>query len=272
MFLDRTQRALLLQRLFWSRLGVHAVKRIVAFEKRWDAVVLNRSGAAEVNGEHWLTELLPQTPFVVDAGFHRGAFAQRVLLARPAGRVLGFEPASSMRTIYDQTHAPDPRISVEPFALSNAEGEAEFHDDASGSSSIAPIEHSERTVTYTIKTTTLDAFAASVPFEHVDLLKIDVEGYDLHVLEGANALLTSQAIDIFLFEYNAPWILTRRYLRDAWQYLSSKPYQLFRLYNGFLAPFEYDYAAERFDLGVMYVGISKKRLAQGNVPIRWFPT
>jgi hypothetical protein len=84
-------------------------------------------------------------------------------------------------------------------------------------------------------------------------------------------LLARQAIDIFSFEYNAPWIACRRFLRDAWTYLEGKPYRLFRLFNGFLAPFQYSHRAERHDLGCVYVGVSTSRLGAGDVPTRAFP-
>jgi FkbM family methyltransferase len=269
--MDRRTRVLALQGVFWNPLGLRIIKLGAAFARRWTGVVLNHSAAGETNGEYWLPQLLNAEPLLVDVGFHRGEFAHSVLRARPAARVIGFEPAASLRAIYERSHPPDARISVEPIALSNATGAFEFHDDASGLNSLAPIERSARTVSYSVETTTLDAYAELARIPHIDLLKIDVEGYDLHVLEGASRLLTMQAIDIFVFEYNAPWVLARRYLRDAWQYVNAKPYSLFRLYNGFLAPFEYAYSAERFDLTRMYVGISEQRLARGDIPLRDFP-
>ena len=271
MMVDQAIKARWLQRVFWSPLGMRAVKFGARIGRNWSVFVLNRSALHESNGELWLRELLSETPFVLDVGFHRGEFTHAVLAARPAGRVVGFEPATSMRALYDSLHGADPRIKVESVALSDAAGEFTFNDDASGLNSLAPIEYSERTVSYKVQTTTLDAYAESVDLPHVELLKIDVEGYDLQVLEGASKLLDRQAIDMFLFEYNGPWVLSRRYLRDAWTYFGGKPYRLFRLYNGFLSPFEYSFSAERFDLGTMYVGVSEKRLARGDIPIRAFP-
>lgn len=270
--MNRKTRALALQNVFWSPLGLQIVRLGAAFGRRWTGVVLNHSVTAQVNGEFWIPQLLSEAPTVLDVGFHRGEFAEGVLRRRPGARVIGFEPAASARAIYAQEHAPDPRIRLESFALSNRAGEFEFHDDASALNSLGPIDRSERTVTYRVQTTTLNAYVEAAGLGHIDMLKIDVEGYELHVLEGAEPQLNEQAIDMFLFEYNAPWVFARRYLRDAWEYLDKKPYRLFRLYNGFLAPFEYSFAAERFDLGRMYVGVSHERLARGDIPIKAFPT
>jgi FkbM family methyltransferase len=260
-----------LQRVFWSPLGLRAVEVGAAIGKRWNSIVLNRALSPDTNGEDWLAELLPASPLVIDAGFHCGGFTHAVLKARPEARVIGFEPAASIRDVYNKRHASNPRIAVEPIALSNAVGEFTFHDDATGNNSLAPIAHTERTVSYQVKTTTLHAYAEEAHIEHIDMLKIDVEGYEMHVLEGASDLLDRQAIDIFVFEYNAPWVLSRRYLRDACEYIGLKPYRLFRLYNGFLSPFEYTFTAERFDTAAMYVGVSEKRLERGGIPFRTFP-
>jgi FkbM family methyltransferase len=260
-----------LQRVFWSPLGLRAVEMGAAIGKRWNAIVLNRTLSSDTNGEEWLAQLLSAKPLVIDVGFHRGSFAHGILKARPDARVIGFEPAASIRDVYNGLHQRDPRITLEPTALSNAPGEFLFHDDATGNNSLAPIARTERTISYQVKTTTLHVYAEEARIEHIDMVKIDVEGYEMHVLEGASDLLDRQAIDIFVFEYNAPWVLSRRYLRDACEYIGLKPYRLFRLYNGFLSPFEYTFSAERFDTAAMYVGVSENRLARGGIPVRTFP-
>ena len=76
---------------------------------------------------------------------------------------------------------------------------------------------------------------------------------------------------MFMFEFNDPWIITRRFLQEAAAFLESKPYRLFRLFNGFLSPFCYSHHAERHDLGCNYIGVSNERLAMGDMPIRPFP-
>lgn len=262
----------LLQRVFWSPLGMPIVRASVWLGQRWTAVVMNRSARSTSNGEYWLLSLLPQAPTVIDAGFHAGEFAAAVLGMRPDATVLGFEPAASMRRAYAARHPdPDPRIRLEPLALADKPGEFLFHDDDSAQNSLAPITATDRTVTYTVTTTTVDAYATDHGIGHVDLLKIDVEGYDLHVLEGARDLLDGQRIDLFLFEYNFAWVLSRRYLKDAVDYLAGKPYRLFRLFNGFLAPLDFSHKEERFDHTTMFVGVSTRRLARGDVPVRTFP-
>ena len=268
--MSREARHRALQLVFWSRLGLPFVKAYTAFSRRWEYVVMNRSLLPECNGEYWLLSLLPRAPLVLDVGLNVGAFTREVLRRRPHGRVVGFEPARSMQQECATSLRAESRVELLPVAVSNERAVMEFHDSANGSSSLLG---GRETVsqTYLVETVTLDHFADERAYSKIDLVKIDVEGYDLHVLEGARGLLARQAIEMFSFEYNEPWIASRRFLKDAWEYLADKPYVLFRLFNGFLAPFRYTHHAERHDLGRIYVGVSRRRLERGDIPIRDFP-
>jgi FkbM family methyltransferase len=233
---------------------------------------MNRSARPSCNGEFWLPSLLPDSPTVFDVGFHAGDFADAVLAARPNARITGFEPAASIRGAYELAHPSiDHRISLESLAVSDQEGEFVFHDDSSAQNSLASIEPTHRTVSYPVRTTTIDVYASLHGIDHIDLLKIDVEGHDLHVLEGAQRMLEAQQIDLFVFEYNFAWVLTRRYLHDAVLFFANKPYRLFRLFNGFLSPLEFSHKEERFDHTTMFVGVSERRLDRQDIAVRRFP-
>jgi FkbM family methyltransferase len=214
--------------------------------------------------------MLPREPLVLDVGFNAGDFSFEVLAQRPLGKVIAFDPARSMQNRFAGRPNPEPRIELVPAAVSNMEATLNFHDSSDGESSLSG-EWSRNPICYNVPVVTLDLFIAARKLEKIDLLKIDAEGHDLHVLEGASGLLDRQSIDILLFEYNATWIGTKRFLKEAAAYIGQKPYKLFRLYNGFVAPFQYSNKAERHDLGCMYIGISNNRLEQGGIPIRDFP-
>ncbi len=268
--MNRGKRHRALQSVFWSRFGLHMVKAYSAFARRWEYVVMNRSLLAESNGEYWLLSLLPREPLVLDVGFNRGTFTREALRQRPYARIIGFEPARSMQPGFAVNFAHEPRVELLPLAVSNRQSEMEFYDSGDGSSSLA-VGRETRAERYRVETVTLDDFLEKRGHSRIDLVKIDVEGHDLHVLEGAERLLNRQAIDIFSFEYNETWIASRRFLRDACEYIEGTPYALFRLFNGFLAPFRYTHRAERHDLGCIYVGVSGSRLEEGGIPLREFP-
>jgi len=270
MAVSRATKHRLLQHVFWSRGGLPLVRAYTAFAYRWDHVVMNRSLLAECNGEYWLLSLLPPAPLIVDVGFNQGLFSREALRQRPQARIIGFEPAKSMQREFAANFAHESRVELLPFAVSNGRGELDFCDSSDGCSRLVG-DQSSGAEKYPVETIRLDDFAEKRGCSKIDMLKVDAEGYDLHALEGADRLLNRQAIDIFTFEYNLTWIESRRFLKDAWAFLEKKPYDLFRLFNGFLVSFRYSQRAERHDLGCIYVGVSRSRLEQGGIPVREFP-
>jgi len=62
----------------------------------------------------------------------------------------------------------------------------------------------------------------------IDFLKIDVEGYELDVLKGANKMIESNKIKYIQFEFTQLNTTTRIYFKDFWEVLSEK-YKIYRL-------------------------------------------
>ncbi|MBK8024283.1 MAG: FkbM family methyltransferase [Chloroflexi bacterium] len=63
-----------------------------------------------------------------------------------------------------------------------------------------------------VKVDTLDDYCARNAVESIDYLKIDVEGYEMEVMLGAESLLSSGQIGLIHFEYGDQWMNARRYL------------------------------------------------------------
>lgn len=268
--MKRETRHRILQRVFWTPPGFRLIAWLRNLQRRWEYVVLNRSLHSPTNGEYWLISQLPPHPRVLDVGFHTGEFSREVLRQRGDAQIVGFDPSRLAARAFQTSFGNDPRVRLEPAAVSNAEGKSTFYDSHSMSSALVAREANE-SESYIVPVVTLDAYAERHGLRTIDLLKIDAEGYDLNVLEGAARLLAEQRIDVFLFEFADGWIDNRRTLKEAARYLGSKPCRLFRLFNGFLAPFHYDVSAERHDLGCMFVGVSNQRLERGGPPQRVFP-
>lgn len=51
-----------------------------------------------------------------------------------------------------------------------------------------------------VKVTTLDLFCSQQNIDHIDVLKVDVEGHEPEVLEGAKELLNKRRINIIILE------------------------------------------------------------------------
>src|SRR5262249_40387594 len=121
-----------------------------------------------------------------------------------------FEPTPGTRDLLLRNLAINALANVKVFssALGAAPGSARLrvHREWSGLNTLAP-----RDVTWNRKTlradaiidvpiTTLDAHAATEDLEHIDFLKIDVEGFELDVLRGARGLLRDGRVRQILLE------------------------------------------------------------------------
>lgn len=269
--LTQNSRHRLLQTLFWNPVGAILVQWLVRYERMFDTVVRSHSLIGHSNGERWLLALMDEEPVTIDVGFHDGASTNEILRVRPKGRVIGFDPSRFARESYERNFAADQRISFESMGLAAEPGVLVFHDYENMCNSLAPRKEmpGQTPSCYKVPITTIDKYCDERGIGHVNFMKIDAEGYDLNVLEGARGLLSSQGVDIFCFEFASGWAATRRYLWEATEYFEPLQYRLFHLFNGFLCPLVYDVKIDSCcTLSTMYVGVSERRLARGDIPLR----
>ncbi|KAB2963784.1 MAG: FkbM family methyltransferase [Thermoanaerobaculia bacterium] len=121
----------------------------------------------------------------VDAGANEGWYS--LGLAGLFDRVLAFEPNEAL--LSDLRSARRRGIEIHPVALSNREGVAEHFVPVRGGIALTgwgslnrdhvPERDSERQSVVQVQT--LDSFG----IEHLDFLKVDVEGHEVELLEGA---------------------------------------------------------------------------------------
>jgi FkbM family methyltransferase len=269
--LTQQRRHRMLQRLFWNPLGRKLVSRIIKLERIFDTVIRGYSLMGITNGEGWLPSLLEQEPVIFDVGFHSGESSAEFLQARPKAQIYAFDPSRYAKVAHEQRFGRDTRVQFHNLALSNTQGVVTFFDYDNMCNSLAARKeaHSSPPQTYEVLATTLDTVCADNKITTINFLKIDAEGYDLNVIEGARALLLRQDIDIIMFEFASGWAATKRYLWEADELFKSVPYSMFHMFNGFLCPFTYEIRKDSCcTLPSMYVAISDRRLARGDIPMR----
>ena len=271
MFTQRSRHHLL-QALFWNPVGAALVHRLVSYERKFDAVVRNYSLMTPTNGERWLIKYMDEKPVVFDVGFHDGQSTKEILALQPKAQVTGFDPSRFALSCYEKRFADDDRVTFVNKGLSDVPGNFEFYDYDNMCNSLAARKENMRgatATTYEVPITTIDVYCRDQEIDHINLVKIDAEGFDLNVLEGAHELLSKQAVDIFMFEFASGWAASKRYLWEAIEYFEPLPYTLYHLFNGFLCPLVYDIRNDSCcTLSAMYVGITDRRLARGDIPLR----
>jgi FkbM family methyltransferase len=74
---------------------------------------------------------------------------------------------------------------------------------------------------------TIDNFCYQRNISKIDFLKIDVEGHELSILNGASNLLLNNHVKVIQFEFNSHNVYSRVFLRDFYSIL--KDFELYRL-------------------------------------------
>jgi len=139
-----------------------------------------------------LKTLLAEGDTFIDIGANIGDWtlpaAKRV---GPAGRVLAFEPVPRMAEALRKSAWANRfrQLRVFEMALSNRAGEADFsvEKENSGGSRLGPMQNDPgRTFSGSrVKVATLDEVVGAEALTAVALVKIDVEGFEAEVLQGA---------------------------------------------------------------------------------------
>lgn len=179
--------------------------------------------------------VLPAGGVALDVGANVGWHT--LLMARlvgPGGRVIAAEPNPSVRKrLEDNLNVNGFRqVQVVPCAIADTEGTVEFFgpeadDPRSGDSHVVTGTATEKRGVIRVETRRLDAIVSEARIERVDLIKIDVEGFEWPVLRGAAETIAEFRPHI-VFEYNAEYCS-----RGAgnppmlWDFFQTNRYRLF---------------------------------------------
>jgi FkbM family methyltransferase len=182
-------------------------------------------------------------PVIFDVGANVGATARRYRELYPHAEIHCFEPYPPSFAKLSERLSRDARVSLHPLALSSARGHAVLNVNRNAeTNSLLPSD--ARAAQYwgegvldtqsglKVELQTLDGFCAERSIAHIDVLKLDVQGAEYSVLEGADALLSAARIGVIYMEVIiAPTYVGQRRLVDYLVMLSAKGYELFDLYN-----------------------------------------
>lgn len=203
------------------------------------------SNNPETNGEYWLlnelVKVLPSQALLLDVGANKGEWSLRALsLIHHATRqasIYAFEPCAATRSILTDRLSGFGNVEVFAFALSSAEGEADFFSSGAGAgtNSLHAISGS---MSERVQLITLDSFVEQRGIDRIFMLKIDTEGYDFCVLQGARRTLAEGRIDLVQFEYNWRWLINHAALRDVFEFIKDKPYRVGKLVGNAIEVFE----------------------------------
>lgn len=233
--------ARLLSPLFSSRIAQTGISDLVRFLEAMQGI---GTGAVftrrELNAIFRLVK--GDAPVIFDVGAHTGEFLAH---ARSGSVIHAFEPCQRSFDLLSQKFT---QVKLNKCALSDVCGTGTLFCDAPGSQLASLTERPGFTQSEPVQLETLDRYCGANSITQIDLLKLDVEGHELKVMEGATELFARSAIHRILFEFGGCNIDSRIFFRDLYQFLSQKGMRLSRLTpaGSFQTIEKYDESLERF--------------------------
>jgi FkbM family methyltransferase len=166
-------------------------------------MVQRAMGAYERQKTALIRRLVREGMTFVDVGANKGDFT--LLAARlvgSSGQVISIEPAPENYSYLCRSIELNGYRNVRTFALalSDSEGSAKLRlAPTSGGHTLAP-EQKIGDNTVAVETATLDSLLARCGIDKVDVIKIDVQGWELQVLRGADRTLRSNGAAVLLLD------------------------------------------------------------------------
>lgn len=162
-----------------------------------------------------------------------------------------FEPASAAAAKIEEELGGRNGVTahVVPAAVADESGTAELNVRAptAGTNSLRTASDEHLDGRAEVEVVTVDEYCRDHGIEQIDWMKVDTEGNDANVLEGAEELFADGRIRYVQFEYNWRWILFRHYLRDAFELADRTDYKIAKVTPEGLEVYEdWDFDLERF--------------------------
>ncbi len=194
----------------------------------------------------FVNRFLKKGMIVVDIGAHHGFYT--ILCSKKVGntgRVVAFEPSPGERRKLSfnlrLNHCKNARI--EPYALAGRSGKTTlFVIDGRDTAfnSLRPPAVAIPTREVDVSAVRLDDYLGSLCLERVDFVKIDAEGAELEILQGAKRLLMTESSPVMMVEVSddrtRPWGYSSAAIYD---FLAKRGYTWFLVSeDGYLKPYK----------------------------------
>lgn len=183
--------------------------------------------------KEYIKELLSEKPIIIEAGAHKGRDTVKLSKACPFGMIYAFEPIPELFNILKEYTQEYKNISCYPMALSHETGINNIYVSSgrsdAASSLLLPHSYLEEQPNVKfkeleIKTIKLSDFCQQQNIQQIDLLWLDMQGYEPIMLQAAENILKN--VKAIHTEVN----LTERY-KGCMLY---KEYRKFLEHQGFI--------------------------------------
>lgn len=226
----------------------------------------DRGHIPDHSGERYVLELLQKNAqqdklMIFDVGANTGQYAEVVInTLKKDFQLHSFEP---QKEAFNQLK----NVSNAPFffphhlAVGSEQGELELFYNREGSvfASMFPSSYQNYDISLDksqkVPVIKLDDFCKENNIYQIDLLKIDVEGYEIEALKGCKELISDKKVQMIQFEFGIASIKARIFLEDFFFLLAD--YDIYRILQNGIRKIHYSEYAELF-LTTNYLAIRKK--------------
>jgi FkbM family methyltransferase len=179
---------------------------------------------------------------VFDVGANEGQAAMEFTRSFSDATIYSFEPFAPTFELLKQRVKLKTSIVPVNIALGSSHGRQTMYlTEYSCTNSLLPVSDQANrflgdlmkpTGEVTTETKTLDHYCSEAKVEQIDLLKLDVQGYELKVLEGATNMLRDQKVAFILTELNFVSLYEgQAFFHQVYERLQTHGFQLVSLYN-----------------------------------------
>ncbi len=208
-------------------------------------------GNFHTNGEELVLKgILSPKSIVFDVGASYGNWSLMALQINPDIQLYSFEPLPKVFQQLKMNLNSSPALPYN-MAFSNQLGRSQFYEcdgaESEGSGFFLSPQLASKAKLIEVDTQTIDSFCAIHEISQIDYLKIDTEGGELRILQGAASMLMNHRIIALQFEYGGTYPNAHITLKEVIQFLTQAGYAIFRMSSsGIINIAQWDNSLENF--------------------------
>ena len=183
---------------------------------------------------------------IIDIGAHKGEFAQNALQIKSVNKIIAFEPQKKIFKLLKEKFSNNDKVFLNNFALSEKEEKKIMKINKMTATSTLNHEINDDSLYFKFKnfllyqkksiiaeeeieTTTFDAFFHGKTFDENTLLKIDTEGYEIHVLKGSEQKI--KEVKYILIENQFSNMYKNVNFKDCHNFLTDKNFKILKKFR-----------------------------------------
>jgi FkbM family methyltransferase len=167
----------------------------------------------------------PKPKIVLDVGGNVGDWTGEILKLAAPKMIYVFEPSKTNQSKLADRYKLRSNVTLLPYALSDSDGMGKLFTDAPGSG-LASLHHRDlrshglsHDESEEVQLLSFSTFVTQYAVDHIDILKLDIEGHELNVLQSIPTEFYHN-ITLLQFEFGGSNLDSRTFFRDFWNLLS----------------------------------------------------